>query len=528
MNIDKIKIEVKNIQNLFLSKNYKLIIQVSKKAIEKYPKIPIFYNLLGLALSNLGEFSKAIIIFLEGCKFSNNDKALLNNLANAYKNNYEYKKAENIFKQILDLDNNYLNAYLNYGNLKTDLNSFEEANNLYNEALKRDKKNPIIYFALAMNYQALGSFNKAEFYARETLRLDKNFTKADLLISRSKKYKKNDTHLIEMLNKIRNIKLSKIHKINLNFAIGKAYEDIGDIKTSIEFIKKANETKNDLVKHDNLIVKNTFESIKKTFLNLDFNKIPKNFKVNTKTNIFILGMPRSGTTLVEQIISSHPKVYGSGELPFLTKIINEKFVDKDKKIVLEDKVKFTTYDINQIQTISKLYFSYLEEFKINKEYITDKAPLNFYWLGFIKIFFPSAKIIHCKRNPQDNCLSLYKNFFEGQLDFSYSENNLGTYHNLYSDLMAFWNEKIPQSFLNINYEDIIDNPNTEIKKLISFCGLEWHDDCLNFSKNMNPIKTVSVSQARNPIYKSSVKGFEKYEPYLKGLFEMVKKKPQFK
>ena len=94
--------------------------------------------------------------------------------------------------------------------------------------------------------------------------------------------------------------------------------------------------------------------------------------------------------------------------------------------------------------------------------------------------------------------------------------------------MAFWNEKIPQSFLNINYEDIIDNPNTEIKKLISFCGLEWHDDCLNFSKNMNPIKTVSVSQARNPIYKSSVKGFEKYEPYLKGLFEMVKKKPQFK
>jgi len=521
MNIEQIKNEVKNIQNLFLGKNYKLIIKASKQAIKKYPNIPIFYNLLGLALHNLGEFSKAIIIFSQGCKIGNKDIALLNNLANAYKSNYEYAKADNIYRQILNLDRNYFNVYINYGNLKRELNFFKEANDLYYEALKLNKSNPEIHFSLAMNYQSLGNFDKAEFYGKEALKLDWNFTKADLLISRSKKYKDNEPHLTEMLNKIKNIKLNNIQKIHLNFAIGKAYEDLDDIEKSIKYIKVGNIIKNSLVKHDNVAIQNTFKSIKKSFLNLNQNKILKNFKVNSKTNIFILGMPRSGTTLIEQIISSHPEVYGSGELPFLSKIMRENFFDSDKRIILKDNLESTVYDEDLIKKISKLYFSYLDEFKINEEYITDKAPLNFYWIGFIKIFFPNSKIVHCKRNPQDNCLSLYKNYFEGELNFSYSEENLGTFYNLYNDLMNFWNENFPGSFLNINYEKIIDNQKDEIKRLISFCGLNWHENCLNFSKNKTPIKTVSVSQARSPIYKTSIQSYKKFKPYLKKLFDLV-------
>ena len=150
MNIENVKIEVKNIQNLFLTKNYNLIIEVSKKAIRKYPKYSIFYNLLGLALNNLGKFSEAISVLLEGYKVNQKDLAIINNLANAYKNIYEYKNAENFYKQAIKLDQNYFNAYINYGNLKENLIYLKEANEQYLKALNINENDPMVNYALAM------------------------------------------------------------------------------------------------------------------------------------------------------------------------------------------------------------------------------------------------------------------------------------------------------------------------------------------------------------------------------------------
>tara|TARA_B100000029_G_scaffold513835_1_gene614596 strand:- start:3407 stop:4966 length:1560 start_codon:yes stop_codon:yes gene_type:complete len=519
MNKEKIKNEVKNIQNLFLSKNYKLIIQTSKKAIEKYPKISIFYNLLGLALNNLGEYTKAITILLEGYKINSKDTAILNNLGNAYKYNYDYENAEKFYQKAIELNQNYFHAYLNYGNLKREINLFKEANDLYNKALKINQNDPIINYALAMSYQSLGNFKKSNYYAEETLKLEPKFTKADLLLSRSKQYKKNDNHLNKMIDKLKNLELNEIQKAELNFAISKAFEDLKNINESVNYLKKGNKIKNDLVKYNLNEEKKIYESIKKIYLKINMNQLSKNYDKNEKKIIFILGMPRSGTTLVEQIISAHPEVYGSGELPYIKKIIRDKFIDNNE--LSEEKLKTYLYNKDKIQEISKKYFSYLKEYKIKENYITDKAPLNFYWLGYIKLFFPNSKIIHCSREAKDNCLSLYKNFFEGKLDFCYSEHNLSSFYNLYKDIMQFWTKLLPNNFLNINYEDLVDNQTEEIGKLLSYCELNWNDACLNFSKNKNPIKTVSISQARNPIYKSSVKSYEKYKLYLNNLFEKL-------
>ena len=142
------------------------------------------------------------------------------------------------------------------------------------------------------------------------------------------------------------------------------------------------------------------------------------------------------------------------------------------------------------------YFNYLNRFNSSEKFITDKAPLNFRWIGFIKILFPNAKVIHCSRNPKDNCLSLYKNIFEGGLNFSYDQKDLGTFYNLYSDLVNFWNTKLPGFIFEAKYEKIINNQEAESKKIIKFCGLEWESQCLMFHKNKNPIKTMSTAQAR--------------------------------
>ena len=144
------------------------------------------------------------------------------------------------------------------------------------------------------------------------------------------------------------------------------------------------------------------------------------------------------------------------------------------------------------------------------------------WLH--KDFFPNAKIIHCKRNSKDNCVSLYKNIFEGGINFCYTETELAEYYNLYSELMEFWQSCLPDEILNVEYEKIVTNPKNEIKRLLDYCDLKWQEDCLNFSKNKTPIKTASVGQARNSIYSTSLKSFSKYEIYLKELFKLLQKK----
>ena len=256
--------------------------------------------------------------------------------------------------------------------------------------------------------------------------------------------------------------------------------------------------------------KELFLNIKKIFKDIDFKKFNNSQKDNI---IFILGMPRSGTSLVEQIISSHSEVFGAGELPILSNIIKEKFIENEQ--LINNKINSSFNELSILETLKLNYLKYIEYFNFNEKYITDKAPLNFRWIGFIKIFFPNAKIIHCTRDPKNNCLSMFKNLFEGGLPFTYDEDDIVKYYKLYQDLMKFWHERFGESILNIKYEDMVEDNEIEIKRIINFCELNWEDSCLKFYNNKTPIKTMSTAQARQPIYKSSVKSFDKYREFLK-------------
>jgi len=517
-NIEKIKLQVKNIQNLFLSKRYNLIIQETNKAIKKYPKISIFYNMMGLALTHLNKLSEAEVILNEGYKTNSNDLAIINNLANVYKNTFNYSEAEKLYKLSITKKKDYFNAYVNYGNLKRDLNKFKEAIELYEKALSYNDQIPEIYYSLAMAHQSLGNFKQAENFATRTILLDKRMTKADLLISRSKKYSSNDSHLKDMRYKLQNTDLNKLQKIDLYFALAKALEDFGELTESFEYLKKGNGLKRSVVNFDLKFETKKFETIKKIFSQNDFSVL-KNQSFNDKKIIFIVGMPRSGTTLTEQIISNHSKVYGCGELPYLTKIINEELSENRNLSYL--KIKSAFDDSVKFSKISERYYSFLKDYNIDEVNVTDKAPLNFLWIGFINVFFPNSKIIHCKRNPRDNCVSLYKNIFEGNLNFCYSQEELAKYYNLYLDLIKFWKEFMPDSIIDIEYEKLVTETKSETKKMLDFCELNWEENCLNFSNNKTPIKTASVGQARNKIYSTSLKSSTKYEYFLKELFKLL-------
>jgi hypothetical protein len=231
-------------------------------------------------------------------------------------------------------------------------------------------------------------------------------------------------------------------------------------------------------------------------------------------------MPRSGTSLVEQILSSHSNIYGAGELPYLENILQKEFFDNNRLNI--NKLK-NLNNIHILKSIGDRYLSLLSKYNYKENLITDKAPLNFRWIGLIKLILPNSKIIHLSRSPKDNCLSLYKNIFDENLDWTYDENDLSNFFQEYRSLMKFWRKKIPDFIYDIQYEDLISNSEFEIKKLLNFCDLKWEKSCIDFHKNKRAIKTVSSSQARKTFYSSSVASYKNYEKFLFKLYSSLEK-----
>jgi len=494
--------------NQFNAKNFREVINKGNTLIKKNPEFVILYNIVGSAYQNEGEYNLAMNNFKLGLKLDANNLALMNNLAMSYKNLLQYDLAENLFRDVIKINEKYINAYINFGNLKRDLNQFNEAIKLYEKALTISDKNPIIYYSLALAHQGIGNFEKTIFYCEKILKIDPNFTRADHLISQSLKYKEQNEHYKSLVDKKENSNLKKFEKIDVLFSLAKAEEDLGNIDEASKYLIEANKIKKELTNYNIKNEVDLLNNIKQLFAHLEI-KTPNS--VENKV-IFILGLPRSGTSLVEQIITSHSDVFGGGELPILSNIIKKYFIKNEKLVSENFKENFEKNKLSD--KLLNEYKDYVNFFKFNEKYITDKAPLNFRWIGFIKLLFPNAKIIHCKRDPKNNCLSMFKNLFEGGLNFTYDQEDLVKYYQNYESLMKFWNEKYPDEIFNISYEKLISNNEEEIKKLIKYCELDWEENCLSFHKNKTPIKTMSTAQARNPIYKTSLDQFDKYKKYL--------------
>ena len=508
---DYLKSQAEKINKLFLSGKFDLVIEKSKKILEKNPKQVPFYNFLALSHREKGNFLLAEKILLNALQILPNKQSLLINLGSTYRVLIEFEKSEKYLKKAMQINPNNINAIVNYANLKRDMNDYENSIILYEKAYKMNNKNPIILINLAGAYQIVGKFELSQKCLESLIKENNDHALAHKMLSTIKKYEKNDAHQTEMLSVLEKNSLNEIDKSSLCYAIAKSYDDQKDYKQSCHYFVKANDIQKKIHKDYSINQEvELFKKIKKIFENNNFKEYT-NIK-NDKNLIFIVGLPRSGTTLTHQILASHSKVHGAGEMEILNKFIkkninNEKFTSLFKNYLIENDEK--------IKSLSKDYLSQISFIKTSKNIILDKSPLNFQWLGFIKILFPNSKIIHCSRNIKDTALSIYKNAFNiNSIVWSNNQDDLAKYISLYIDLMKFWKEKLPNFIYDLNYEKLTENKEEEIKKLIKFCELNWEENCLNFNKKGPPIKTVSITQARKPIYKTSVNLHEKYKNYL--------------
>ena len=514
-----LKDEIQSVVNVYKSGNLTEAETLSKKLLTANPKVVFLYNLLGLILSEQKKTDQAIECYKKGIKVDPNFAMIYNNLGQLYfkERSSEYiNKSKELYEKSISLDKRLPEPLNNLGNLYSSLNKNDEAIELYKKAIEVNPKFHFAYYNLGIALISIGNFNDAKKNLEEAIKLNPQFSNAHRSLSRITKYDSNNKHFLELKKMYELIdEKNTIAKIDISFALGKACEDMKDFDNSFFYYQQANlytrKTINFSIKEE----KEKFNEIKSTFDKKLYNNY-QNTGYKGSSPIFIIGMPRSGTTLIEQILSSHPEVFGCDEVEFLPNVIKKNFGNNNLKLLFEGVLDFKGEDFYKV---GHEYDSLIKSISNNSQRTTDKLPTNFKWVGLIKLILPGAKIIHCTRNPQDNCLSIFKNHFtSGKVNFAYSLNEIVSFYNLYSDLMNYWNELLPNFVATVNYENLINNAEVEIRKLVEFCNLEWSDSCLNFYKNKRPIRTASDVQARSKIYKTSIDSWKNYEKHLKNTF----------
>ena len=491
--------ELQIIKNYYQVFDFDTVIQKSKIILKKFPNETIFYNTLGLAHKERGELNLAEEILLKGLRINTKEINILCNLGLINKTKKKYKEAENYFQKSLKIFPNHIPSIVNFANLKKDLGLIDDAIKFFLRALEINDQLPEVHINLAIVYKSIGKFDLTKKHCKFLNDKHPNLTIADNLLSQITDYSKNDEHQITMIKKIMGKDLSTMDKIYLNFAIAKSYEDQKKFDQSLEFLNKGNDIKRKNLnnyKFENEIL--FFDNIKKLSKNYTFTK---NFQSHKKF-IFIVGLPRSGTTLTHQILSQHSNIYGAGELAYFNHLMD----NSKLKLIFEKNKEFS------INEIGSNFLKRIDALNISEEIIVDKTPENFLWIGLIKLLFPKSKIIHCKRQVKDTALSIYKNLFQGNsYRWSYNKDELAQYIKLYLKLIHFWDCEFPNDIFHSDYESLVNSPENEAKKIFDFCQLNWNNNFLNVEKSNTPIDTLSSTQARKPIYKSSVNYYKNFK-----------------
>jgi hypothetical protein len=302
-------------------------------------------------------------------------------------------------------------------------------------------------------------------------------------------------------------------KMHLAFGLGKAYEDLGDHEKSMDFILQATRLKRVSIDYSVSEEVELFSNIKATFSS-DFFSAREGTGNQDHTPIFILGMPRSGTSLVEQILASHPDVFGAGELNDLS-VLTQNISSAESPSNFPAGI--IDLDSGALDDLGKRYVERIRKHSVTSKYISDKMPQNFLYIGLIRVILPNAKIINCTRDPMDNCLSLFKNYFNTAQYYSYDLTELGQYYNLYLNLMQHWRDTLAGFVYDLSYEQLVTDQENQSRQLLDYCHLPWDDACLDFHKTRRIVKTASNAQVRRPIYKDSVQLWKRYEKQLEPL-----------
>ena len=423
-------------------------------------------------------------------------------------------KSIDAYKKAVELNPKYGLAYNNLGSALENSGNMDSAKAAYAKAVEINENHAEAQNNLAAILLAEGDVDGATKHFEAGIKARPNFIDPHYNLSTIKKYTDDDIHIKQMETIAQNTSsLPMDARIRLCFALGKAYEDAGKYEQAFDMYSAANKAKRDTFQFNEDRAIETVEKIKTTF-DKPYLKGAKKSKKDDPVPIFVVGMPRSGSTLIEQILCSHSEVHGAGEVSFLTQAIQKKCSKFPEGI--------SELSDADLAAIGKEYLAQLKALAPDAKRIVDKMPANFHYSGLIAKILPGAHIINTERHPLDSCLSNYARLFNQTMEFAYNLEELGRYYNRYQDLIKHWHAVLPKkTLLDVHYEEVVADTEKQARALLDFVGLEWQKSCLEFYKNKRTVHTASVAQVRQPIYKSSVKRWEKFGNALDPLKKIV-------
>ena len=497
------------------AKRFRKSEDVFKEILQKDPKNIDALRFMGILAFKSGNHDIAQAVLIKALKMAPTYNLLWANLAQVYSVTGQLEKAKQSFANILALNSENALIWAEYGSVLTKLADYEEAVSAYKKAIDFKPDSPRVYLSLGHVYKTLGQINKSIQSYQKTIEQNNLSGESYWSLANLKTYKFSDEEILNM-QKALNDEIADPEKIQMYFALGKAFESKKDFKKSFHYYDKGNSLKHGTVKYS---AKDNTEKTNKT-LNFFQKELPQKLKgsgFNSNDPIFVLGMPRSGSTLVDQIISAHSQVDGTQELPNIIKTAADLNAMDDKGYP-ETLLQLSK---NEIKELGKNYIELTRWSRQKAQFFIDKMPNNFIHIGLIKTILPNAKIIDTRRSSMDTCFSCFKQFFaRGQL-FTYSLSDLAHYYNDYINAMDQWHKIYPGEILTIEYKNVITNTETTIRQIIDYCELPFEQGCLEFYNSSRPVKTPSAQQVRQPIYKSGMNYWKNYAEFISPLKELL-------
>jgi tetratricopeptide (TPR) repeat protein len=492
-----------------------------QKALRLQPENASAYLNMGNAFQDKAKFQEALSCYEQALGLNPDFVEAYYNKGNAFKAEGRLHEAIACYEKAVKLRPDDFNALYNMGNAHQELNKLNKAISLYRKALEIRPDDPGPHNNMGNCFKSQGKFDEAVSCYKKALEMNPYCAEAFYHLANAKKTTPDDRkEILRLADQLNESELTEDGCIYKNFALGKIHDDLGQFEEAFEYYRLGNHQERlkhqfNPESHGEYIARiiDTFDA--------DFFCNKDSWGNDSPMPIFIFGMPRSGTTVVEQIVSSHPKVLGAGELDYFFRLERQLATRRQPSSYPE----FVQWmDQETARNISDGYLRLIGNLcqsSGNQARVTDKMPHHFLFLGLLFVLFPKARFIHCQRHPLDTCLSIYFQKFAREHHYAYDLIDIGHSYKGYRRLMTHWHEVLPTEIFEVRYEELVCRQEEVSRQLIAFCGLEWDSQCLYFFKSDHPIFTSSNWQVRQPMYQSSVERWKNYAQFLGPLRDLL-------
>jgi tetratricopeptide (TPR) repeat protein len=491
-----------------------------RKAISLKPSYIEAHNNLSILLMYKDRTEDALRVLADALKIDEKNTATLLNVAKVQLKRSSFAVAEQAARVVIEIDPKNAEAYCVLGQIYHDLDRHEEALAFIERAIELEPGVADVHSFHGVVLKSVGRLDEARVAIRKSLEINPEFFGAYSNLNDLETFEADHDLLTKMQDIL--VRAENPHAeryIPVYFTVAKALEDVGDYAEALRHYQIGARLRRAQLKYDQADTDNFFNMIKAAFTAETFTNRPWGGNPN-RTPVFIVGMPRSGSTLVEQILSSHPNAYGAGEVKILHRVLGT-LRDRLPSIP-KYPAMVAALEPDHFKEVADGYLAELRRDAGGAERVTDKLLTNFFFIGLIQILFPNAKIIHTRRNPVDTCLSTYTKLFKDDMPHSYDFRELGHYYRRYEDLMEHWEQVLPPGvMMTVDYESVIEDLEANARAMVAHVGLEWDEACLEFHKSTRAVKTASVVQVRKPMYKTSVERWRRYGDGLAPLLEAL-------